>query len=90
VNAHRLPSEPVVANHWEHAYYFRHCPDFYLDEQPPAPFRREWVVITAAERQARAEMVKSAARLGRIVERRDFALTTVVLVDVEDAAVVQR
>jgi hypothetical protein len=49
VLSERRPVEPVVGNHWEHAYYFRslHEEFVFWDGRPLPDAGRVWLVITA-------------------------------------------
>jgi hypothetical protein len=90
IRERKQPGEPVVANHWEYVYYFRDCPDeFWLDAPlPSAP--RLWVSVTAQDDAEREAMIADFARRRRVVERRDFMFTTVLLLEQTDPAVAQR
>ena len=90
IESRRTASEPILANHWEYAYYFRNCPDFYLQAAPPETARREWVVITAWEERERDEILHAASEKAVILERREFTMTTVALIEFGDRRVAQR
>jgi 4-amino-4-deoxy-L-arabinose transferase-like glycosyltransferase len=81
--AHRLPTDAIVANHWEFTYYFRHCPDAwqFLDEGLPTGENRVWVAFIAPDESIRQAAIDHLAKFGRIEERREFKFTSVILLD---------
>ncbi len=58
----REPSEMVVGNHWEHAYYFRslHKQFVFWDGRPMPQVNRIWLVITAGT-EAETDLLCAAA-----------------------------
>jgi len=82
VLSHRLPGDGVAANHWEYAYYVRHLgPAFRLLEQGPPILRNDlWLVATAGTPTDRQQILQHFGQQGwQMRERREFKLTTVVL-----------
>ena len=61
---HRRPTDLVIGNVWEAAYYFRHLGQSYWDfEVGPIPRgERVWVVLVSTEEQERQRLVGAAAR----------------------------
>ncbi|MEP6822877.1 MAG: hypothetical protein ABI946_11055 [Chthoniobacterales bacterium] len=84
VLSHRQADEPVTANHWEYEYYFRFLGAQFspelggLAQVPRAP--RVWVVVSGHPRATRDEVIASELQNWRIVERREFERTSVLLV----------
>jgi hypothetical protein len=62
----RNPSEMVVGNHWEHAYYFRslHEQFVFWDGRPLPQVNRIWLVITAGT-EAESDLLIAAAMSDR-------------------------
>ena len=80
---HRAKAEPVTANHWEYEYYFRGIdgsfyPDLDLLREKKLP-QRYWVVLTSSD-PAFATTVANHLPSGRVLERKEFSRTTVMLV----------
>jgi len=80
----RLPSDPVVSNHWEYVYYFRGLGAAHLPMETHAPLTegRVWVVVTGAtpaERKPCLDLYQAGDWQTR--ERREFERTTVLLVE---------
>jgi hypothetical protein len=86
----KQPGEPIVANHWEYAYYLRNCPGEFALDAPLPSVPRVWVTVTAQDDAERDSMITDFARQGRVAERRDFTFTTVLLLERTDSAVAQR
>ncbi len=81
---HRRGGEPVTGNHWEYLYYFRDLgPAFAsLDDQTTPRSSRQWMVLTDPNDRDRRQLQRYFARTEwRVVERRAFAKTTVLLLD---------
>ena len=84
VLAERGGEDPVIGNHWEYDYYFRHLGSAYqpLDgsENLELPGGRVWLVVTAQSGQQRSEMVHGfLENRWQVAAQRDFIRTTVVL-----------
>src|SRR5262245_53191806 len=82
IQTHRRPDDGVTANHWEYAYYFRReMPDVaWLGRGMPDSLR-VWVAFTTPDAEAHRRYGENLASLGRVVERREFAFTTVFLLE---------
>jgi hypothetical protein len=76
-----MAGEPVVANHWEYVYYFRDRPQDLLLDAPLPQAPRVWVTVTAQDDAEREEIIANYGRQGRVVERRDFTFTVVLLLE---------
>jgi hypothetical protein len=82
VLAHRQPGEPVIANHWEYSYYFRHVDAFTPWEGVKGTSGgRLWVVISGATPDGFLPMLGSVPPGDwQPVESHEFTLTRVFLV----------
>ena len=84
VDSRRAPADRVLGNDWTHRYYFRRLGPLFQDSAATVHGTgRVWVVYTA---QVSAVERLRAARawaggVGAVVERRDFAFTTVLLLN---------
>ncbi len=81
---HRGATEPVTANHWEYLYYFRDLGAAFasLDDLTASPPARQWLVLTHPTEDDRRQLDRLFAHTEwQVVERREFAETTVLLVD---------
>ena len=83
VLTHRQVDEPVTANHWEYEYYFRGLGAEFVPEMrllaAPARAPRIWIVITAGDLRARDALIVATGERWRVLERREFAGTSLVL-----------
>ena len=80
---HRTGTEPVTANHWEYEYYFRKLdgsfyPDLRLLQEEHVP-PHYWIVLTSSDPAFPATVVKTLYDT-RVLERKEFFRTTVMLV----------
>ena len=80
---HRQLDESVTANHWEYEYYFRglggeFVPEMRLLAVPVRP-PRVWIVVTAGDLRARDALISAQADRWRVLERREFSGTSVVV-----------
>jgi hypothetical protein len=80
---HRAEGDAVTANHWEYEYYFRKLdgsfyPGLRLLQQEHLP-RRYWVVLTSGD-PTFATTLGNSLQHSRVLERREFFRTTVMLV----------
>ena len=81
---HRSATEPVLANHWEYLYYFRDLGTAFasLGERTFLPQTRQWLVLTHPTPEDRRQLDRFFARAQwRVLDRREFAETTVLLLD---------
>jgi uncharacterized membrane protein len=82
VNGHRLPADVVLGNDWTHFYYFRQLGSrFQAEAEEVKTTGRVWVVYTAqVPAEKRLQAARTWAERGRrIIERREFEFTTVLL-----------
>jgi hypothetical protein len=80
---HRAEGDAVTANQWEYEYYFRKLdgsfyPDLCLLQKEHLP-RRYWIVLTSRD-PTLVTTVAESLHGSRILERREFFRTTVMLV----------
>lgn len=78
----RDQDEPVIGNHWEHIYYFRHLGSSHFHicgEQWPMP-ERLWIVTTAGTMEDRRGVVNAFFPPGiwQELDRKEFELCSVV------------
>lgn len=81
---HRRPDEIVAENLWPYDYYFRRLGPALLpmeDSKRLPRDRRLWIVMTAWPTPVREEMLADAAGRRKILDRREFTDTTVVLLE---------
>jgi hypothetical protein len=74
VMAHRKAGEPIVANHWEYAYYCRAAgADFTLPEEGPPPAGpRLWLIVQEPDVAEKQGTLRRHLLGWRIEEQRDF------------------
>lgn len=81
--AHRLPGDGIAANHWEFLYYFRRCGNDWqlLDHGFPENKERVWIAFVAPDDSIRNSAIEGLTLSGRVLQRREFKFTSVVLLD---------
>lgn len=82
VLAHRLPSDNIAGDCWQHFYYFRHAGAVF-PVAPLKPDARLWLLITGAKTmEERLKIARqSQPGAGAILEHKEFANMTVLLMD---------
>jgi hypothetical protein len=83
IQARRLPDDCVRANHWEYVYYFGQSAesDEILSDQEPTTANRIWLAVTTPEPVNRQALLQRWLRNWRVAEERNFAWTTVWLLE---------
>ncbi|HUY93498.1 MAG TPA: hypothetical protein VMV10_32525 [Pirellulales bacterium] len=84
VHQHRRNGDRVVANHWEYLYYFRNLGAAFtpLEAFDPERSGRVWLVVTGGAAADREPCLSAfASSPWRVLERREFRRTTVLLVE---------
>jgi len=84
VQQHRRGGDQVAANHWEYLYYFRNLGADYSPLEGFVPVRpgRVWLVVTGGDAGDREPcLAPYASSPWRVLERKEFRRTTVMLVE---------
>ncbi len=89
VLARRQADDPVIANHWEYDYYFRHLGTAYQSLEHLDGLKmvhgRVWVVVSAHTVQQRRDVLGGLLLDNwKVADQRDFIDTTVVLMEQSD------
>jgi hypothetical protein len=87
VLAHRRPTDAVAGNHWEYLYYFRHLGPALSETWPPQqPGVRLWVALSGPPPEQRRQLAAGIPGNWATLEQREFARTTVFLLERCDSA----